>query len=176
MSKIYKADIAEKIILSGESLQDLSSDSFKIGGKIIFDDLSSIKCVGNISFLEKQIPQGLISHEYIEIKSLKIEDDTKKIIDNINKKEGIFKTTALRVEPTHQEQAESDYRSIVFFHNGECAVEDFHDNSYHIYDKYTANTFYSSFNLDSNLILRKLNHDLEEKNNLKVDKNKKFKI
>lgn len=172
MSKIYKADIAEKILLSGESINDLATDCFQIGGKILFDDLSSVRCIGNINFLEKSIPKGILKAEYFEINMLKVSHETDKIMASINSKEGTIKITALRIEPSYQEQAESDYRSIVIFHNGECAVEDFNTNTYIKYDKNTANNFCSSFNLDNNLIQRKLQKDFEVKNNLKITSNK----
>lgn len=177
MKRIYKAEIAEKIILSGESINDLSNDCYQIGGKILFDDLSVIRSLGNITFLEKEIPKGLISTEYFDIKINKLTEDTNKIIDSMIKPKGENILRALRIEPTYQDQAESDYKSIVFFHNGECAIEDFQTGEYLRYDKNSTASFYSAYNLDGNLIIRKLQKDIELKNDLTVEQKKnKFKI
>jgi hypothetical protein len=164
--KIYKSELAEKILLSGDDLNDQSKDSFHIGGKTLFDDLSSIRSIHNLNFLEKQVPSGIMSHEYFELTVSKKTDNTGIIINNINNNSDVFRLTALRVSPSYQDQAEFDYKSIVFLHNGECAVEEM-DGSYRAYDKSSTNSFYASYNLDSNLITKKLTRDIELKNELK---------
>jgi hypothetical protein len=164
--KIYKSELAEKILLSGEEFKDQTKDSFHIGGKILFDDLSSLRSIHNLNFLEKQIPKGIMAHEYFEINVLKKTDDSGIIVNNINNKVDGFKLTALRVIPSYQDQAEFDYKSVVFLHNGDCAVEEM-DGSYRQYDKSSANSFYASYNLDPHLITKKLTRDIDLKNELK---------
>lgn len=164
--KIYKSELAEKILLAGEEFNDQTKDSFHIGGKILFDDLSSIRSIHNLNFLEKQIPKGIMDHEYIEINVLKKTDNTDIIVTNINNRVEGFKLTALKIRPPFQDQAEFDYKSIIFFHNGDSAVEEM-DGSYRSYDKTATNSFYASYNLDSHLITKKLVKDQELKNELK---------
>jgi len=173
--KVYKAELAEKIIVSGDTLEPCEKDNFQIGGKLLFDDLSVIKYMHNLNFMEKQLPKGIMKHEYIELMTKKYTDNTQNLIEGIGKKiDNGFIHTALRITPHYQDQAETDIRSITFFANGDSVVEDFYNSDYIKYDKKSTEGFYNSFNLDSNLVIRKLQKDLEIKNEIKSQKKLKL--
>lgn len=172
--KVYKAELAEKILVSGDEISD--PDSFQLGGKVLFNDLSVLKYIHNLNFIEKQIPKGVMEFEYINSITTQKTDDSKTLLEGLkNKKiEGGVLNRGLRIIPYPQDRAESDLSSIVFFHNGESAVESFDGKDYRIYDKQATDNFFSAYNLDGNLINRKLQKDMNMDNNPKEIK--KFKI
>lgn len=171
--RIYQAELAEKILLSSEELE--KDNYFKIGGKIMFNDLSVIKYINNINFLETQLPTTLYGSEFKNSFTNKITDDTRLLVDGLSNKEGNIKNPVLILKSSPQEMAEGDHRNIVIFKNQECAFQDFHDSSkFTIYGKETTHNLLTQHNIDSYMLFKKLDYDFEANNTLTKEKKNKF--
>jgi len=171
--RIYQAELAEKILLSSEELEQ--DNYFKIGGKIMFNDLSVIKYINNINFIETQLPNTVYGSEFKNSFTDKITDNTDVLVCGLNKKEGKIKNPVLVLKSSPQEMAEGDFRDIVIFKNQECAFQDFQDSSkFTIYGKDTTQELLSKHNIDSYMLFKKLEHDFEENNKLIKEKKNKF--
>lgn len=167
MKLLFKADIAEKLILNNEELLEI--DFFKIGGKILFNDLSSLKYINNLSFLEKNIP-NIERFEYKEFKTSSKNNEAKTLIMEMNGTQtGKYLDKALIIFPTPQDRAEGDYEFIVLFKNGETAVKNFSGNDYNFYSKIESDGLISSFGLDTYLVHKKLEKDFESVNKLNLN-------
>lgn len=166
MKSLFKADIAEKLLLNDQELID--EDCFKIGGKVLFSDLSSLKYINNLVFLEKTIP-NFESFEYKEFNSNNKNSDSLKLLkEMVSLNEGKFLEKALIVTPNPQDRAEGDYEFIVFFKNGESAVKNFSNTSYSFYNKNETDKIMSNFGLDTYLVHKKLERDFELNNKLNL--------
>lgn len=175
MSKIYHAEIAEKMLLRNEELENFNC--FKIGGKILFEDLSTLRSIYNPVFLEKTTPKGIEDFEYKEFKSDNINLNAESLNKNIwGPKIGKYIEKALIIIPIAQSRSEDDIEFICIFKNGECAVRDMASGSYSFYDKKETDILLSNYGLDNYLIHKKLEHDFEIDNNLKIESKFKLKI
>lgn len=173
MKSLFKADIAEKLILNNEEILEI--DFFKIGGKILFNDLSSLKYINNLSFLEKNIPH-IERFNYKEFKTSSKNNDTITLLNEMNgTQKGKYLDKSLIIFPTPQDRAEGDYEFIVLFKNGEIAVKDFSSNAYNFYGKIESDGIISGFGLDTYLVHKKLEKDFELANKLNLNvKNKGY--
>lgn len=176
MSKIYQSEIAEKILLRNENLEDLGGfNYFKIGGKILFEDLSALKYINNLNFIERTQPNGIEDFEYKDFTIDKGNLTAKQFNDCLwgpqNKR---YKSKALIFIPIAQERAEGDYEFLVVFKSGECAVRGLASGDYSYYNKSETDSLLSAFGLDNNLIHKKLENDFEVENNLTKKKQLKL--
>lgn len=175
MKSLFKADIVEKILINKESLESLEElDSFTIGGKVLFNDLSSLKYINNLSFIEKLTP-NLESFEYKDFKTNELNGDAEQLIKSMDgKTEGKYLEKALVITPYPQDRAEGDYEFIVIFKSGESAVKSLSNHEYSFYKKTETNKIAINYGIDSYLINRKLQNDFEVDN--QSNKNLKFKV
>jgi hypothetical protein len=173
MSKIYQSEIAEKILLRNEDLTEFSGKNyFKIGGKILFEDLSILKYINNLNFIERTQPINIEDFEYKDFTVDKVNLNAEELNNNLwGLQDKRYKEKALILIPTPQERAEGDYEFIVVFKNGEASVRSLSSGDYSYYDKNETDSLLYAFGLDHNLISKKLEKDFEIDNNL-VNKKK----
>jgi len=170
--RIYQSEIAEKVILQSEELTDFKF--FKLGGKIMFDDLSVLKYINNLSFIERQEPKGLFDSKFITASLDKMTEDSQKILSGINN-EGSIKYPVLVLKSSPQDMAEGDHRDIFIFHNEKSAFESFDGLNYSFYDKQKTKDILMGYNIEPLILFKKMNHDFEELNpNIKKQKTFKW--
>lgn len=164
--KEYQAEIAEKKLLSSQELE--TTNHFKLGGKIFFEDLSVLKYINNLNFIEVQKPQGFLKSEFFVVSSDKETDNSKELLSLITTQntKGHVKIPVLRLVCSPKDMAEGDHKDILVFHNGESAFQSFDGFDYTLYDKNdTKKLLNTNFNIDSNLLIKKMQNDIviEEK-------------
>lgn len=176
MSKIYQAEIAEKLILKDSDLKEIEHfNYFKIGGKLLFQDLSSLKYINSNLLMERSLPNSIDSNQYVDFFTTKEPKDVKSYLKMlISPQSSNYIETALIIKPIPMVAAESDIECIYLFKNGECAIKSISNFEYSYYNKKDTDLLLFDFGLDNTLLQRKLENDYKTKNN--VENKIKFKI
>lgn len=159
--RIYQAEIAEKILLQSEELTNFKF--FKLGGKIMFDDLSVLKYINNLNFIEKQIPKGIQDSIFIISSLDKETSDSKELLKGLNST-GLIKYPLLILKSSAQVMAEGDHRDIYILPNEECAFESFDSMDYTFYDKQKTKDILMGYNIEPHILFKKMTNDFEQLN------------